>query len=157
MAATKAKTTAKKTAKKVEAETVKTTQKATAMLRKGTLAYVGLYGAAFDRAKFRFAQARQATDGMFDTLVARGETIETKATVIAKDAQAKAMATYATTSEKVRDALPIGANDRVEDLEAEIATLNKKINAVSKKAKPVSKETKASMKTEKTAAPVKAA
>lgn len=146
------KTTAKKTAKKVEVETVKTAEKATAILRKGTLAYVGLHGAAFDRAKLRLSQARKATNGLFDVLVARGEEIESKATVIAKEAQSKAMKTYATTSEKVRDALPLGANDRVEDLEAEIATLNKKINAVSKKAKPVSKEVAESMKTEKTAA-----
>jgi len=57
----KAKTT--KAAKKTTKATQKETFKATALLRKGALAYVGLHGAAYERAKFRFEQVRGATDG----------------------------------------------------------------------------------------------
>jgi len=137
----KAKTT--KATKAAQKETLK----ATALLRKGVSAYIGLHGVAYDRAKFRFEQVRGATDGFFDTLVEKGEAIEAKATVFAKDAQAKATETFEDTTAKVRGVLPKGANDRVEELEAEIAKLNKKITAKTKKAaKPVRK----AVKTEKT-------
>ena len=66
-----------KTAKKVEKETVKSV----ALLRKGALAYIGLYGAAYERAKFRFEQVRGGADGLFERLVVKGEEIEGKATV----------------------------------------------------------------------------
>jgi hypothetical protein len=136
-----------KTTKAVETAQ-KETLKATALLRKGTLAYIGLYGAAFERAQFRFTQVRTATDGLFDTLVVKGEDLEAKAVVYAKDAQAKAVETYADTSTKVRGVLPTSANDRVEALEAEIAKLNKKISAMSKK---VTKSARMpAIKTEKT-------
>lgn len=131
-----------KTVKAAQKETLK----ATALLRKGTLAYVGLYGAAYERAKFRFEQVRGATDGLFDTLVVKGEEIESKATILAKGAQLKATDTYTATSSKVRGVLPTASNDRVEELEAEVAKLNKKISAMAKK-KASSK--KAKIKTEK--------
>lgn len=117
----------------------KATLKTTALLRKGALAYVGLYGAAYERAKFRFEQVRGTTDGLFDTLVVKGEEIEGKATIFAKDAQQKATETFATTSTKVRAVLPTASNDRVEELEAEISKLNKKITAMAKKATSATK------------------
>jgi len=131
-----------KTAKKAQKETLK----ATALLRKGTLAYIGLYGAAYERAKFRFEQVRGATDGLFDTLVVKGEEIEGKANVFAKDAQVKVTETFAATSSKVRGVLPTASNDHVEELEAEITKLNKKIAAMAK-TKTTAK--KAKVKTEK--------
>lgn len=126
-----------KTAKNAEKATLKTT----AILRKGALAYVGLYGAAYERAKFRLEQVRGTTDGLFDTLVVKGEEIEGKATVFAKGAQQKATETFATTTTKVRAVLPTASNDRVEELEAEITKLNKKISAMAK-AKTAVKKTK---------------
>lgn len=143
---------AKKTEKAVET-TETTFAKATTLLRKGTLAYIGLHGVVFERAKFRIAQARQASDGVLDTLVARGEKLESQAVTIAKGAQVKATETVKTGADKVREVLPFTANDRVEDLEAEIAALNTKISALSKKAAkktPVSKVTKPVVKTDKT-------
>ncbi|MDB2439322.1 hypothetical protein N9W89_11450 [Hellea sp.] len=95
MAKTKT-TTAKKTAKTAQKETVK----ATALLRKGVLAYIGLHGAAYERAKFRFEQVRGATDGLFGTFVEKGEELEAKAAVLAKDAQTKASETFAGTTAK---------------------------------------------------------
>jgi len=133
-----------KTTKKAQKETLK----ATAILRKGALAYIGLHGAAFERAQMRFTQLRGATDGLFETFVEKGTEIEAKASVFAKDAQAKATETYTGTTAKVRGVLPKASNDRVEELEAEVAKLNKKISAMSKKAaKPARK---VAMKTEKT-------
>ena len=105
MAKTKATKSTKTAAKK---DTVKTT----ALLRKGVLAYVGLHGAAYERAKFRFEQVRGATDGLFDTFVEKGEELEAKATILAKTAQDKASETFADTSAKVKGVIPAASNDR---------------------------------------------
>ena len=125
MAKTKATKSTKTASKK---DTVKTT----ALLRKGVLAYVGLHGAAYERAKFRFEQVRGATDGLFDTFVEKGEELEAKATILAKTAQDKASETFADTSAKVKGIIPAASNDRVAELEAEVTALNKKISALTK-------------------------
>ena len=146
MAKTKATKSTKTAAKK---DTVKTT----ALLRKGVLAYVGLYGAAYERAKFRFEQVRGATDGLFDTFVEKGEELEAKATILAKTAQDKASETFADTSAKVKGVIPAASNDRVAELEAEVTALNKKISALTKKAaKPVKKVKMTTQKSAKKAA-----
>jgi len=142
-----AKTKTTKATKTAEKETLK----ATALLRKGVLAYVGLHGAAYERAKFRFEQVRGATDGLFDTFVEKGEELEAKATIFAKDAQEKATETFADTTAKVKSVLPTASNDRVEELEAEIKSLNKKISGLAKKAAPKKAPAKkVKMTTEKT-------
>ena len=135
------------------AETAKTSAKATALLRKGTLAYIGLYGAAYERAKTRYANLRTRTDGLFDTLVEKGEVVEAQVGAYTKKRQVKALETYATTTDKVRSFLPSSANDRVEALEAEIASLNKKVKTLSKKAKTPA--AKAADKTDSNVVPVK--
>lgn len=146
MAKTKATKSTKTAAKK---DTVKTT----ALLRKGVLAYVGLHGAAYERAKFRFEQVRGATDGLFDTFVEKGEELEAKATILAKTAQDKASETFADTSAKVKGIIPAASNDRVAELEAEVTALNKKISALTKKAaKPVKKVKMTTQKSAKKAA-----
>lgn len=148
-----------KTTKAVETAQ-KETLKATALLRKGVLAYIGLHGAAYERAKFRFEQVRGATDGLFDAFVEKGEELEAKASIFAKDAQAKATETFNDTTAKVRGVMPTASNDRVEELEAEVAALNKKISGLAKKASPKKMPSKkVKMTTEKTvkAAPKKAA
>jgi len=129
--ATKVKTTAKKVSAKAETQA----QKATTFVRRGALAYIGLYGAAYERAQFRFEQAREATDGAFDKLVAKGEVVEAQATDLFKDTQERLAKTYEGRSQKVRAFLPKSANDRVLELEAEIEALNKKIVTMSKKAR----------------------
>ena len=145
----KAKTTkaAKKTVKQAEKETLK----ATALLRKGVLAYVGLHGAAYERAKFRFEKLRGSTDGLFDSFVEKGEELEAKAAILAKGAQEKASETFTETTAKVKSVLPTASNDRVEELEAEVAALNKKIASLAKKAAPKNVQAKkVKMTTEKT-------
>jgi len=154
-AKTKSKKTTK-TAKKVEAKT-------TSVFRKGTLAYLGLYGLAAERATKRAEQVKAlytgATDGLFEDLISHGEKIEELAIETAKTAQQRVSETFETTTSKVKAAVPFSANDRVEELEAEIVTLNKKIQALSKKASTTRKKTvikktginKQVMATEKTA------
>jgi len=159
--------TAKKTAKKVTKKTTKTAKKVeaktTSALRKGTLAYLGLYGVAAERARLRAEQVKglynKTTDGLFEDLVARGEKVEELALDTAKTAQKRAVETFETTTSKVKSivptSLPFGANDRVEELEAEVKALNKKISALSKKAATPAKKTginKDIMKTDKKAA-----
>lgn len=123
--------------------------KATMLLRKGTRAYIGLYGAAFQRAQKRFEQVKGAADGLFTDLVARGTEIEGRAIDIAKVAQIKTSDRFAAATDKVADFVPVAANSRVAELETEVAELNAQI---SKLAKPVKKTAinKAKMKTEKT-------
>jgi len=124
-------------------------------LRKGTLAYLGLYGTAYARAKTRFDQVKASTDGLYGTLVARGEVIEAKAAQTFKTtretATTKAAATYAAGSEKIRSVMPVASNDRVAELEAEVKALQVKIAAAAKKssAKAVKKAAAPTMKTEK--------
>lgn len=159
--------TAKKTAKKVTKKTAKvakkTEAKTTSAIRKGTLAYLGLYGVAAERARFRAEQVKELyaskTDGVFADLVARGEKVEELALGTAKTAQKRAVETFETTTSKVKSvvpfAVPFGANDRVEELEAEVKALNKKISALSKKAATPAKTAginKQVMATDKTAA-----
>lgn len=165
--ATAKKATVKKTAKKVEATVETRTQQATAILRKGVLAYVGLHGAAFERAKFRAEQVREAAnkarsqgEEFFGTLVVKGEEIEKEAGKFAKTAQKTAAETFEDTQDKVKsfvpskiipaNILPFSANDRVSELEAEVTALNKKIAALSKKT-PATRKKAVKMTTEKTA------
>jgi len=156
--ATAKKTTKKTTAKKTTAKkTKKVEAKKVSVLRKGTLAYLGLYGFAAERATMRAEQVKalysNATDGLFEDLVARGEKVEELAMETAKTAQKRAAETFETTTDKVKSVVPFGANDRVEELEAEIKSLTKKITALSKKT--VAKKTginKQVMATDKTAA-----
>ena len=150
--------TAKKTTKKTAKTTKKVEAKTTSALRKGTLAYLGLYGFAAERATKRAEQVKafyaNATDGLIDDLIARGEKVEVLALGTAKTAQKRAVETFETTTDKVKSVVPFGANDRVEELQAEIQTLNKKISALSKKAAKPRKTTginKDIMATEKTA------
>lgn len=150
-AKTTKKTTTKTKAQKAEAKTK-------SVLRKGTLAYLGLYGFAAERAAKRAEQVKalyaNATDGLVEDLISHGEKVEELALGTAKTAQKRVVETFETTTSKVKAAVPFGANDRVEELEAEIVTLNKKITALSKKAATPRKKTginKQVMATEKTA------
>jgi len=146
MAKTETKTT--KATKAVEKEAIR----ARALIRKGALAYIGIYGAAYDRAKLRTTQLRQASNTLFNELVVKGEELETQATKLAKDLQGKASESVEFGTEKVRSVLPGAASDRVTELEAEIAELNKKLKAAAKKASPAKRKTvKAKMATTKTA------
>lgn len=123
-------TTAKKATKKTTAKKVEVSS-----IRKGALAYVGLYGLAYERAQMRADQMKTASGELFDTLVKKGAVLETKGLELTKDTRAKATDLVETGVESVKNVVPFGGRDnRVEELEAEVAALNKKISALSKKA-----------------------
>ena len=127
----KAKTTKKTAAKK----TTKAKQANVSTIRKGALAYVGLYGLAYERAQMRADQLKTASGELFETLVKKGQVLETKGLEMTKDTRAKATDMVETSVETVKNVAPFGGRDnRVEELEAEVAALNKKISALSKKA-----------------------
>ena len=104
--------------------------KSTEAARKGFRAYVGLHGAAFERIVPVFKTAGKN----YDELAVKGEKLETAAQAFAKDLRATAQKSVEGTVGKVRSVLPGVANDRVEELEAEIARLNKKLKTTAKKA-----------------------
>jgi len=135
--------------KKNATEETKPAQKATALLRKGTRAYIGLYGAAFQRAQLRFEQVKGATDGLFTDLVVRGTEIENRAMDMAKVAQIKTSDRLSAATDKVSDVMPVAANSRVAELELEVAELNAKISKLAKTSKK-SVTPKVKMTTEKT-------
>lgn len=125
----KAKTTKKTTSKK----TAKTAD--VSIIRKGALAYVGLHGLAYERAQMRADQLKTASGELFETLVKKGAVLETKGLELTKDTRAKATDLVETGVESVKNVVPFGGRDnRVEELEGEVAALNKKIAALSKKA-----------------------
>ena len=128
---------------KTTKKTAKTETKAVANLRKGALAYVGLYGLAYERAQVRADQLKAKSGELFETLVKKGEVLEGKGLEMTKEYRAKANELVGEGVETVRNVVPFGNNDnRVEELEAEIKALNKKIAALSKKASTSTKTVK---------------
>ncbi|WP_233353710.1 DUF2853 family protein [Hellea balneolensis] len=130
-------------------------------VRRTRRAYLGLHVAAFEQAQLGFSKARELTDGLFEELVSKGEVLEAKAGVSFKSTQVKMIEGYNETAETVRDILPSSGN-RVEELEAEVASLTAKLKSLDKpaaKKKAVQKKTvkKATSQTAvKKAAPIKA-
>lgn len=126
-------------------ETVKTNfvanLKTPAIVRKGFRAYVGMFGAAYEAATPVFDKAVKN----YDDYAVRGEKLETVATTYAKDTRKTvtefAKARLTKRSAQLRSFVPGAANDRVVELEAEIAKLNKKIVTMAKStAKKVTKK-----------------
>lgn len=130
--------TTKKTTKKTE--TVKTSfvanLKTPAILHKGVRATIGMYGAAYEAALPVYKKAVKN----YDDYAVRGEKLETVATTYAKDTRKTvtdfAIARFEKRSAQLRAIMPhlkaSAANDRVVELEAEIAKLNKKIVSFAK-------------------------
>ena len=145
-----AKKTTKQTSKKTATKSKQVEANTTSVLRKGTLVYLGIYGFAAERAAKRAEQVKalytNATNGLFDDLVSHGEKVEELALETAKTAQKRVIESFETTTSKVKAAAAFGANDRVEELEAEIVTLNEKITALSKKASTPRKKASTSRK-----------
>ena len=119
------------------------------VIRNGWLAYIGLYGTAYERVKPRFENLGEKTADLFGELVEKGETIEATAQDHFADARERATGIYGNSFEKVRDFMPkMASNDRVQELEDEIDALNKKIATLSKKtaAKKTARKTTKSAK-----------
>ena len=104
------------------------------VVRNGWLAYLGLYGAAYERVKPRFENLGDKTADLFGELVEKGETIEASAQGRFSDVRERANGFYGNGFEKVRDFMPkFQGDERVEELEEEIEALNKQIAMLSKK------------------------
>lgn len=106
-------------------------------LRKGWLAYLGLYGAAYERVKPLTAKAAETFEG----LIVKGEKVEDEAQEIVDTVRDRATGFYGEGFARVRKFVPsiVSKNSRVEELEAEIEVLNKKVAALTKK--PAAKRT----------------
>ncbi len=125
-----------KATKKTTKKTTKSSFIAPAALRKGLRAYVGLYGAAYEAALPVFDKAVKNVTKNYDEFASKGEKLELVASSYAKDTRKTvtdfAKARFEKRSAQLRSFVPGAANDRVAQLEAEIAKLNKKIAAKTK-------------------------
>ncbi len=99
-------------------------------IRKGWLAYLGVYGAAYERAN-EILTGKGAD--MFEDFVAKGEKVETQAQDAIADMRERAQNVYGDRFDGIRNLFPSARKGRVEELEAEIEALNKKVAALSKK------------------------
>ena len=129
-------------------------------LRRGALAYLGLYGLAYDRFQMRREQVKTIRADLFADLTEKGETTVKQAEVLLKNAQKGAWKNYADATEKLTEALPVKVKSRVEVLEDELTSLQETLERLTKtaasEAKKAKKKTTAKAKTAK-AAPKKVA
>ncbi len=104
-------------------------------IRQGWLAYLGVYGLAFERAKPALKSLTEKYSDLFGDLVEKGEEIEATAKEQIVDVRDRAKGVYGAGIEKFRAVLPVGivANDRVKELEAEVEALNKKLATKTKR------------------------
>ncbi len=95
------------------------------VLRKGWLAYLGLYGAAYERVKPLTNKAGET----IEQLIVKGETVETNAQEVVGDVRERANSFYGKGASRVRRYMPefVAGAERVDELEAEIAALSKKV------------------------------
>ncbi len=104
-------------------------------VRQGWLAYLGAYGVAFERAKPALKNLSEKYAELFGELVEKGEEIEETAKEQIVDVRDRAKGVYGAGFEKVRAFIPArAANDRVKELEAEVAALKKKVATKTKRA-----------------------
>ena len=103
-------------------------------IRKGWLAYLGVYGAAYERAE---AILTGKGAEIFEEFVEKGEAVETRAQDAFADVRDRANEMYGErlNFDRIRRFFPHNkaAKGRVEELEAEVAALNKKVAALTKK------------------------
>lgn len=103
-------------------------------LRQGVLAYVGIYGLAYDRFQMRREQAKTLTENLFGDLTEKGETTVKQAELLLKRAQKGAWKNYAGASEKLTEAMPVKIKSRVEVMEEELSKLQETFDRLSKTA-----------------------
>ena len=119
-------------------------EKTREVLRKGFLAYIGMYGAAYDRLQAKYGD--KAT-GLFEEFLNKGEEMEAKTQETVEEVRARASERYGDRIERVRNVLPemptlSNDNTRVAELENEVEALNKKIAALTKKVGGTTTKTK---------------
>ena len=123
----------------------KPTEKVTDALRNGWLAYLGIYGAAFERLQPQLEKLGINTETMFEELVAKGEVVESGAQERMEDARSKAHKLYEQRVSKLRGAMAKTGNDNAEvsELQEEIESLNKQIASLKRKVTSIDKAVKA--------------
>lgn len=131
--ASKAAKTAKKNINEAADAAEEGAYKTGSMVRRAALAYLGMYGVAYEEAQARLNSIRENSDEWFDRLVKKGEEIEAQAGDLFEDAQSKVNENGA----KVRDAIRPG---NVVDI---------KVKTTKAKAKPAAKKTAANKTTPK--------
>ena len=101
-------------------------------IRKGWLAYLGVYGAAYERAE---AILTGKGAEIFEDFVSKGEKVEDRAQDAIADMRERANEMYGERFDGFRRFFPQNkaSKGRVEELEAEVAALNKKIATLTKK------------------------
>ena len=119
-------------------------EKATNIARQGWLAYLGFYGLVYDRARPEVEKLTEKATGLLGELVSKGETVEATAQEVLEDVKGRTMTVYSAGIAKAKSFAPkAAANDRVRELEAEVAALNKKVKAkATKTTKAVKRTTK---------------
>jgi len=126
-----------KTAKKNINETVDAVEDAAhktgSMVRRAALAYLGMYGVAYEEAQARLNSIRGNSDEWFDRLVQKGAEIEAQAGDLFEDAQSKVNES----ASKVRDAI---RPSNVVDI---------KVKTTKTKTKPAAKKTTSKKRTAK--------
>ncbi len=128
------------------------------LLHRSALAYVGLYGLAYDRIS-AYVQTNcllASQNGKFDDLVEKGEVVEKQAEVLFKESRIRSMKRYAsaaefieTTASSLGNFLPLGRAAKVEAMEAEIEKLTAKLDEMTKAAQTNVKKTTAKKTTKK--------
>ncbi|WP_306249641.1 hypothetical protein [Parvularcula sp. IMCC14364] len=127
-----------------KAET-KQTPKVVEMARNGWLAYIGMYGAAFERLQPRLEKLNLNTGDVWNELVAKGEAMEDAAQERIQEVRERAEDRYGDQIERVRELMPKAGKDssEVEVLHDEIAELNKQITSLKRKVTSLDKAVKA--------------
>ena len=115
-------------------------QKQRAILRRNTLAYVGLHGLAYDKLVEGIEKNRTARKALIEDLVSKGADVEKlsetwfgKYTDGVKQRHAKRV-------EFVQGLIPVSARGQVKSLEAELEELTETFEKLSKKAKKTAKK-----------------
>ncbi|WP_017932134.1 DUF2853 family protein [Robiginitomaculum antarcticum] len=150
------------TLKSRTADTFSTTR---GVARKTALAYVGLNVAAYQGVKSGISRVRASRKAFFESLVTKGEDVETAGLELFGKAKAEVSETAADAGKAIKDAGKTVKNalpktytpkSKLETLETEKAALEKKLKTMPKKAKVKAKTTVKKAKAAVKAAPAKA-
>ncbi len=121
-------TKANDTQTKPHSDTTQTNSKqARSTIHRSALAYLGLYGLAYDRFVMRAEQARVMTDDLFNFLALRGEETTKKAERLIKQGQIQAYESYGKGTAKLEQILPMPSKLKAKRLEKIVAALEAQV------------------------------
>lgn len=132
------------------------TEKTRGVIRRNRLAYLGLHGLAYERAKESMAQLRTARNDLFMDFLEKGEDMEDRATEFFSGAKEKAEDVAEDISEAAWKLTPGETVNRVEDIELAVKTAKEDLKKIATPAKKTAAKTPAK-KTAKASKPKTAA